>query len=144
MHALKLSPLLLCLGLATGCGSAEMLPTVSASVSPSTFSAGGITTVTVDVENFTLRNPSHSHNPSALTVAQHDHSDAAELTADGGHYHIYLDSTDVNPLTMAWAKTTTITVDGSPGAHTLIIRLNADDHRFLVPEVKATVDITLE
>ncbi len=142
MHALKLFPLLLCLGLATSCGSDEMMPMVSASVSPSTFSAGGITTVTVDVENFALRSPSHSH--SALTVAPHDHSDAAELTADGGHYHIYLDSTDVNPIKMAWSKTTTIAVDGSPGAHTLIVRLNADDHRFLVPEVKATVDITLE
>lgn len=130
---------LFALGLAA-CGSDGALqPSVTASASPSSFAAGGMTTVSVAVQDFTLRSPDHAH--SALTAAQHS---ADEVSAEGGHYHIYLDSTEVNPLKMAWTTSTTIAVDAAPGPHTLIIRLNADDHRFLVPEVKATVDITLE
>lgn len=131
-----------------GCGGGD--PTIAVTASPTTFASGGSTTLTVDVTDFELRAPPEAHQ--ALTVAQHDHGDhdhdhgdsGETLSADGGHYHVYLDSTDTNPILMAWEPNPTITVTSTPGPHRLIVRLNADDHRFLQPEVKAEVDITLE
>lgn len=127
---------------ATACGG-EDAPTVMVSSSKTTLASGDSTTLTVTVTNFELRDPS-AH---ALTVADtgHEHEATGEtVTSDGGHYHVYLDSTDENPLKMAWTPTVDVTVTASVGVHQLIVRLNADDHRFLVPEVEDHVDITVE
>lgn len=126
------------------------MPTVSATVSPSTFVSGSTVTVTVTTTDFEIRNPAgaaHQH----LRAAQHDHSDhdnhddhdSHEVVTEG-HYHVYLDSTDVNPLGMGYEETIDIVVTATPGAHKLIIRLNDDSHAFLQPEVKTEVAITVE
>ena len=129
---------------ATACGGDDA-PTVMVSASKTTLTSGDMTTLTVTVTNFELRDPTaHAH---ALTVADTGHEHEAtgeEVTSDGGHYHVYLDRTDVNPLKMAWTPTVDVTVTASVGAHRLIVRLNADDHRFLVPEVEDHVEITVE
>ncbi|MCB9648080.1 MAG: hypothetical protein H6730_15930 [Deltaproteobacteria bacterium] len=120
------------------CGGGD--PSVSVTADKSSLASGDTVTLTVTVENFELRAPAQ-----ALRAAHGDEEQTAgEVTSDGGHYHVYLDSTDVNPLTMAWTPTVNVTVTASTGPHQLIVRLNADDHRFLVPEVKAHVDLTVE
>jgi hypothetical protein len=127
----------------TACGGGD--PTIAVTASKTTLASGDTVTLTVTTTNFELRAPP----AQALRVADGDHEHSGTtgdaLTADGGHYHVYLDSTDVNPLKMAWIPTVDITVTTSvAGDHELIVRLNADDHRYLVPEVKAHVDITVE
>lgn len=126
---------------AQACGSSD--PTVTASASPASFGSGQSTTLTVEVDAFELRDPAAAHTLTGADTHQQSDSEGG-VTADGGHYHVYLDSTDVNPLKMAWTPSLELTVTATPGAHTLIIRLNADDHRFLVPEIKSTIDITIE
>lgn len=144
----NLAPVLFTLGLLAGCGS-DAAPTISVSASSTTLTSGDTTTLTIDVTDFELREPPDSHN-HALTVAQHDHDhdhdhEGDTLSADGGHYHVYLDTTERNPLVMAWTPTVDVTVTTTvAGSHRLIVRLNADDHRFLKPEVKAHVDITVQ
>ena len=131
------------------CGD-DPMPTVSATVSPSTFVSGSTITLTVTTTDFEIRDPAgaaHQH----LRVAEEghgghdDHSghDSHE-TATAGHYHVYLDSTDVNPLRMGYEETIDLVVTATPGAHKLIIRLNDDSHAFLMPEVKTEVAITVE
>lgn len=147
-----LSAVLLSTGVLVACGGGD--PTISISASPTTLASGQTTTLTVSVENFELRDPgSHQHG---LTTAQtHDHGDdhgddhahgddAEDYLPDAGHYHVYLDSTEVNPMMMAWRETVELTVTASAGPHRLIVRLNGDDHRFLRPEVKAHIDITVQ
>ena len=125
----------------TACGGDEP-PTISIAVTPTAFGTGGQTTLTVTVTHFSLVDPSHTH---ALTTA--DHVDVEEsngtLTASEGHYHVYLDTTEQNPLLMAWTPQVQVSVEGSPGPHQLIVRLNANDHRFLKPEVKDQAEIML-
>jgi hypothetical protein len=116
---------------------------VSATVSPDTFVSGSTVTVTVTTSNFEIQDPagtSHQH----LRVQAGDHEDHEESVASAGHYHVYLDSTEVNPLGMGYAPTLDLVVTSTPGAHKLIIRLNDDSHAFLKPEVKAEVPITVQ
>jgi hypothetical protein len=127
--------------LTAACGE-DPAPTVSAVVSPDTFVSGSTVTVTVTTTHFEIRDPagtSHQH----LRVQAGDHEEHEESVANAGHYHVYLDSTEVNPLGMGSASTLDVVVDSTPGAHKLIIRLNDDSHAFLKPEVKAEVPITV-
>lgn len=126
------------LSVCTGCGS-DAPPTVSIVADPGSFTTGEQTVLTVTVTNFDLVDPTGS------APVEHDHS---QSTADGlltreGHYHVYLDSTDVNPLAMAWSPVLRLAVEAEPGPHRLIVRLNANDHRFLQPEIRDIADIML-
>ena len=133
-----------------GCGH-EHHPTVSATLTPTTFASGSTVTLNVETTDFEIRNPAdvgHQH----LRVASgddhnhdhgHDHG-GDELTANAGHYHVYLDSTDVNPITQGYKPEIQFVVTATPGAHKLIIRLNDDSHAYLKPEVRAEIDITVE
>ncbi len=126
------------------CGSAD--PTVSVTASPSTISSGDVVTLTVDVTDFELRKPGGGHNHQELRAAEdegHEHHGGTN-SADGGHFHVYLNTLDTNPLLMGWSKTTTVAVTGPAGPHVLIVRLNSDDHAFLVPQIKAEANITIQ
>ncbi|MEE2904403.1 MAG: hypothetical protein VYC39_18885 [Myxococcota bacterium] len=131
---------------AVGCGD-DPVPTVSASVSPSTFVSGSTLTLTVTTTDFDIRNPAlagHQHLRVA-SADDHDHDHGGnENLSNAGHYHVYLDSTDVNPLTQGYDSEIQFVVTTSPGPHKLIVRLNDDSHAFLKPDVTASVDITVE
>ena len=130
--------------MALACGE-EPAPTVSATVSPDTFVSGSTVTVTVTTTNFEVRDPAGtSHQHLRVQAGEHDgHDGHEESVVNAGHYHVYLDSTEINPLGMGYAPTLDVAVSGTPGAHKLIIRLNDDSHAFLKPEVKAEVPITI-
>lgn len=130
-----------------GCGAEEGPgpPSVRISADPTTFASGGTTTLRVDVENFALRPPVAVRALGLRTAHGGDlHEGVPPLTADGGHYHVYLDTTSENPIRQAWAPVIDLMVTADPGPHRLYVRLSADDHRFLNPEVIDAVDIVLE
>ena len=135
----------LALVVASACGE-DPIPTVSATVSPTTFVSGSTVTVTVTTTDFEIRNPAGSGHQH-LRAAQHEHDhdpDNSETHANAGHYHVYLDSTNVNPIGMGYESTLDVVVNADPGEHKLIIRLNDDSHAFLKPEVKTEVSITVQ
>ena len=123
------------------------LPTITVSADPTTIASGDTVTVSVSVTNFELRDPE-----------DHDHDEADELVPRGtappedyegpcgGHFHVYLDNTDEgnNPLAMGYEGTVDVMVEGDAGVHTLIVRLNADDHSIIEPEIFDTVDIEIQ
>lgn len=131
------------LSLLVACGAAD--PTVSVTASPSTISSGDVVTLTVDVTDFELRKPAATHHQELRAADDEGHAHNGETnSADGGHFHVYLNTLDTNPLLMGWSKTTTVAVTGPAGPHVLIVRLNSDDHAFLVPQVKAEANITIQ
>lgn len=146
---------LLALVSAVACGS-DPTPTITVTADRTTFTSGSTVTFTVSVTDFELRDPaSTAHSGHALRAA-HDTSghgltptheagaDGEHYVTDGGHYHVYLDSTEVNPIRMGWMSTLSLPITATAGPHTLIFRLNGDDHRFLVPEVKTSVAVTVQ
>jgi hypothetical protein len=104
---------------------------VEATANPTTITAGETTSVTIDVTNFTLVDPSTNTNP----------------VAGEGHYHIFLDADTggdylVNDFTTP--VTVTIPADTAPGAHTLRVALFDNVHAALAPAVEDIVNITVE
>lgn len=136
---------------AFACGGTTT-PTVKATVSPLTFTSGSTVTVSVETTDFEIRAPPGTMMHQGLTAghasldAEHDDTRAAgeEHIANEGHFHVYLDTTMESPLEQSFTKTAMFPVVASPGAHKLIVRLNDDMHKFLVPEVKVELDITVQ
>lgn len=128
---------------AIACG--DNAPTVTVAIDNATFTSGSTVTLTVAVTDFELVAPGGSH---ALRVAGEAHQEtgsaADEYIVNEGHFHVYLDSTTVNPLLQAHLTTVQLPVVATPGAHRLIVRLNDNRHKFLVPEVTADVDVTVQ
>ncbi len=125
----------------------------SFTVTPASAPAGTDVTVSVTVENFELREPTIEEG-LALRAA-HDVGPGEEgAYPEGGHFHVYLDSTETNPMFIdcpdycehgaskspARAR---IPEDEMPGEHTVIVRLNNDVHEFLRPEIEATASLTV-
>ena len=81
---------------------------------------------------------------AALTLAHEAGEGDEDATPSEGHYHVYLDTTQENPILQEYRPMVSMTVTASAGAHRLIVRLNDNLHRFLNPEVKSEIDITLE
>ena len=140
--------------LAIGCGSNEPPVISSVSLNPVEVAPGGETTLTVVLENFELRSPD-AETGHALRPAAEDHGEGeASDYPDGGHFHVYFDSVETNPLLLdcpdycehpGFANSVRVKTpdDALPGAHELILRLNADNHTFLVPEIEMHVDLTI-
>ncbi len=136
-----------------GCGSSEPPAVVSVSVTPSV-AAGDDATITIAVDHFELRPPS-DHMASGLRPADEGAGDAeAGDYPDGGHYHVYLDSTEVNPLMIncpehckhpAWQTMVRarIPAHATAGEHKLIVRLNNDGHAALVPHIENETTFTV-
>lgn len=117
--------------------------TVSATANPATFASGGTTTLSTTVTNFDLKNPA-TELRSALTLANEEgHDEGTSEFTNSGHYHVYLDSFEVEPIIQAYMTTQPVTVSGAPGAHKLIIQLQGEDHKIVQPPVRAEVSITL-
>jgi len=136
--------------LAAACGEDHPAPTVSATVTPQTFVSGSTVTLSVMTTHFDIRNPANGGHQHGLRAAagdheDHDHDDHGHVEyPTAGHYHVYLDSTEVNPLVMGYENSIDFLVTATAGPHKLIIRLNEDSHAFLVPEIKTEVSITVQ
>jgi hypothetical protein len=127
------------LALGAGCHSEDgPPPTLSISLDPTTITEGGTTTLTVSVTNFELVDPGagHAHDGD-------DHHDEGGV-AQQGHYHVYLDTTDENPLIMASTPSLVLAIDAAPGDHSIIVRLNDNEHKIIQPEVRASAELVVE
>lgn len=156
---MRLSHTLVALPLLFACGSGDPPVIHSVTVNPTEVAPGEETTLTVDIANFELRPPSdHGADHSGLQPAEEEHMHGEGEHGDypdGGHYHVYLDSVESNPLMIncpdhckhpAFAASVRVKIpdDASPGMHDVIVRLNMDDHKFLDPPIqhKATLTVT--
>jgi hypothetical protein len=108
-------------------------PTLSASIDPSTVEQGSVTTLSVTVTNFIL---------AGHGAAADDHHDD-DAAPDEGHYHVYLDTTEDNPILMGETPTSDLTIDAAPGDHELIVRLHDLQHVIIQPEVKVVLPLTV-
>lgn len=155
---MKLSYTLLVLPFLVACGSEPPIIN-SISVSPTEVPVGGETTLSVDISNFELRPPPEDGHAGLLPAAEeeaHAHEGAEGVDyPDGGHYHVYLDSFETNPLMTncpehckhpAWDTMVRVKIpDDSSlvGDHMLMIRLNMDNHMFLKPAIEEETPLTI-
>ncbi len=118
-------------------------PTVSISVSPDRFPNGGSTQVSVAVTDFELATEDGTHHSGAESHQEEGTETGGDIVRTG-HYHIYLDSLDTNPLKMSSEASIQLTVTATVGAHSLIVRLHGLDHRIIEPQITDEAAITLE
>jgi hypothetical protein len=131
--------LALCFALAAlvACHEDEPPPTVALSIDPTTIMSGGTTRLRVTVENFELIEEGHAHDAST-----DEHTHEGDVPRQG-HYHIYLDTTEENPLLMSAAAEADLMITAAPGEHKLIARLSDLEHRTITPEVRDEATITI-
>ena len=135
------------------CGG-DTPPSISVTASPTSFTSGSTVTFTITVTDFELRMPpdvsgsgGHGSGHKGLTAANEGHGDDADgetYFTNAGHFHVYLDTTDTNPLRQAWHPEIQLPIRASAGSHQLIFRLNDDSHRFFVPHITSRVDVTVQ
>jgi hypothetical protein len=137
--------------LLSACGSDPPVIT-SFTVTPASAPRGTDVMVSLSVENFEIREPAaESHALRAL----HDSGEGEEGDyPDGGHFHVYLDTTETNPMFIncpdycehgasASPARARIPDDASIGEHMVIVRLNNDHHQFLKPAIEARASLTV-
>ncbi len=127
------------------CGD-DPVPTVTASLDSTTFTSGSTVTLTLTTTDFELRAPGGQHALRAAADGHdgHETADGDKHIVNAGHFHVYLDSTTENPILQGHKSPVSFPVVATPGAHKLIVRLNDDSHKFLVPEVMAHVNVTVQ
>jgi len=133
---MRRAPLLLIIPLLTLAACAEepeesCSPTVSITATPPTIASGDALVITVDARDFELMDPDSDDEPPAGTNC-------------GGHYNGYIDATEGSPLFQDIEEQITVTVEGDPGEHELIVQLQDHDDVFLVPDVRDTVALTIQ
>lgn len=126
-------------------GCSQDPPTLQASAQPTTFPQGSSTTLTITTTDFELISPTdmHAHLTRALTVAHEAEETGGSEFTNSGHYHVYLDSYEVDPILQGYQASQAVTVHGRAGAHKLIVQLQGEDHKILNPPVRAEIPITL-
>ena len=136
-----------------GCGSGPPPEITSFSVQPSTAARGTDVMVSIEVANFELRE-ADPENGQALRAAHEGGEGEEGDYPDGGHFHVYLDNTETNPMYINCPEfcehgasmspvRARIPDDATVGEHTVIARLNNDQHLFLKPEIRATTTLTI-
>ena len=139
----------------TACGSAD--PSIaSVTVTPATVAAGDQISINVTVADFDLVSPddAHAHGLRAAE-GEHEHGEAAGDYPSEGHFHVYFDSIEENPLLLncptyckhpGFAPTVTSTVpnDATAGAHKIIILLNDNSHMTLTPHIRGEATLTVQ
>jgi hypothetical protein len=136
-----------------GCGSGPPPEITSFTVEPSIAARGTDVMISIVVANFELREPEPEMG-QALRPA-HDAGEGEDNDyPDGGHFHVYLDNTESNPMFINCPEYCEHGAPASPvraripddmaiGEHTVIARLNDDRHLFLKPEIRATTTLTV-
>lgn len=130
-------------------------PTVQVSISPDTIASGDMITVDVEVEHFTLsdgQDHDHDHEDLQLDrtpglragVAPQAHGDGAYHGPREGHYHVYLDDLESNPLVHTSEHRVTLAVEADPGQHEIIVRLHSLDHRIIEPQITDSTPLTVQ
>ncbi len=139
--AVRLPSALLALALALAACGSDPAPTISVTATPTSLKSGEAVTLNIAVTDFELVDDA-GRSTSGLRAAHEGHEDTSE-TARRGHYHVYLDTTEENPLYMGHIAAPRVTVTASVGPHVLIVRLQDEAHRIITPEIKATAAITV-
>ena len=110
-------------------------PTLDIRVEPTTVVSGDKVTISVTVTNIRLSDEPGSHTHGS----GHGDSDPSL-----GHVHVYLDTTDENPIAQMTVAETEVTIEADPGEHTLIGRLHGADHAIIKPEIRDNETITVQ
>jgi hypothetical protein len=142
---------LLGLGL-IGCGGPPP-EIMSFTVEPSMAARGADVTIAIVVANFELREPEPETGHALRPFHDSGEGEGGDYP-DGGHFHVYLDTTESNPMFINCPDycehgasvspvRARIPDDASIGEHTVIARLNDDQHKFLKPEIRATTTLTI-
>lgn len=131
--------------LALACGETPA-PTVALSLTPSTIASGGTTRADVTVTDFELvaEDTAHTHTLASAHEAGGEEHEGDHEIVRSGHYHLYLDSLETNPIAMATEPSVELTITASTGAHKVIARLHGIDHRIIEPQVTAEATLTIE
>jgi hypothetical protein len=128
---LLLIPFLLAFGACAEEPEEKCEPTVSVEATPLTIASGETVRITVDVRGMELIDPdSDDEGPGGVNCA--------------GHYNGYLDSTEGSALFKDTLEQIDVAIDGDPGEHELIVRLQDTGDVYLVPDVRDSVDITIQ
>lgn len=126
-------------------GCSQDPPSLQASAQPTTFPQGSSTTLTITTTDFELISPTdmHAHLTQALTVAHEAEETGGSEFTNSGHYHVYLDSYEIDPILQGYQASQAVTVHGKAGPHKLIVQLQGEDHKILQPPVRVEIPITL-
>jgi len=137
--------------LLVACGTEEE-PTVyeptlvSLTVDPASDVAGAEVMVMVEVADFTLSGESghDDHDDMDMDSEDDDHDEDDAHEAPEGHVHIYWNSVETNPLLMLTESMGTIIIpeDAEVGVHTIIGRLQDEDHKII--EGADTLEVDFE
>jgi hypothetical protein len=122
-------------GLLAACGSdappaepdASTAAQLAATVTPATVTAGESFTITVDIDNFEVVDPTMT---SGVEPGQ-------------GHFHFQLDTAE--SYTAAWRTSVTVPTTGeTAGVHTIRVWLVDGTHLPITPLTETTVSVTIE
>lgn len=106
-------------------------PVLTVVATPPLISSGDMMMAQVDARDFTLVAP--------------DEDPEEEFDENCvGHYRVYLGSTDSSPILESDIEETTFAVEGDPGDYDLIFRLHGPDGVPIIPEVRDTIEITIQ
>jgi hypothetical protein len=138
-HLLVLGPLTV-LPACPAAEEEECTPTISVSADPTTFASGESTALTIEVTDFHLEAPAE-RLPTDPSLR---HGDEGYASACEGHYHVYLDDLESEPLLQGHESPVDVVVDAAAGPHELLVRLNGNDHKIVEPEVVDSVEISIQ
>jgi hypothetical protein len=129
----------------TACGHEHEPPPqiLSFDVKPLEVKPGDALHMTVKTAHFTLVPDDDSDSADSVLV----HAEGANGSSpNSGHFHVYLDDRETNPLLMPATESfdCTLPTTVTPGQHTLIVRLHSQDHLIIRPEVSSEFALTVD
>ena len=143
LFSVPLTLLLALTGCSDPCADAEPPELSEFSVSPADPAIGDTVSVSLGLAHFTLTGHEDEDD-------DHEHGDEdghdEEASCSTGHVHIYLDDLEGDLLAMIVTENADLLIPSSTtaGPHTLIARLQDENHAALVPEVTASFEITVQ
>jgi hypothetical protein len=143
LFCVALALLLALAGCSDPCADAEPPELSEFSITPADPTAGDTVSLSLAVSHFTLTGHEDGEDDH-----DHDHGDdhSEQTSCSAGHVHIYLDDLDGDLLAMVVTESADLLIPSTvtAGSHTLIARLQDENHAALVPEVTASFEITVQ